>query len=68
MAQRFGGRGGRGFKLALAGGVKPALTELKMSEPALFFVGVFVLPYVVGAALFPFLLLFFYLKEKLYDA
>jgi len=39
-----------------------------MGEPALFFVGVFVLPYVVGAALFPFLLLFFYLKEKLYDA
>lgn len=48
--------------------VKPALTVLKMGEPALFFVGVFVLPYVVGAALFPFLLLFFYLKEKLYDA
>jgi len=35
-----------------------------MDELALFFVGMFVLPYVVGAVLFPFLMLFFYLKER----
>lgn len=36
-----------------------------MDDVAMFFVGMFVLPYVVGAALSPFVLLFFYLKEKL---
>ncbi len=35
---------------------------------ALFLIGMFLLPYIVSAALFPFLLLFFYLKEKFYDA
>jgi len=36
-----------------------------MEDAAMFFVVMLALPYVAGAVLFPFVLLFFFLKEKL---